>query len=58
MKTKLPLCLISFLLVIVITLAAKQAQAQTPTFTVLHSFSGVDGKIPQSNLLLDSAGNL
>ena len=48
-------CAIALMLVLVLfTLAAAQAQ----TFTVLHTFSGLDGLTPYSGVTLDAAGNL
>jgi uncharacterized repeat protein (TIGR03803 family) len=42
----------------VLVLAAAAAPAAAQAFTTLHSFSGTDGHLPVSDLIMDSAGNL
>jgi len=54
-KALLPRSAIALLLALpLLTLPAAQAQ----TFTVLHTFSGLDGLTPYSGVTLDRAGNL
>ena len=44
--------------VALIFLGAMTSYAASQTFTVLHSFSGLDGQEPLTGLTMDSAGNL
>jgi uncharacterized repeat protein (TIGR03803 family) len=46
-----------FIVMLALSLVASQP-AQAQTFTVLVSFSGLDGEFPNGGLLLDRAGNL
>jgi uncharacterized repeat protein (TIGR03803 family) len=39
-------------------IAAAGSASAAPTFTVLHAFTGGDGRYPQAGLVLDSNGNL
>jgi uncharacterized repeat protein (TIGR03803 family) len=49
----------AFVVLVLATGAATRAQAQAPTFTVLHSFTNSpDGVEPLGGLLRDTAGNL
>lgn len=44
------------MLLLTLTILAPSAQAQT--YTVIHSFSGLDGANPRAGLTIDGAGNL
>ena len=57
MKTKFSGGLVALAIVLTLALSAIQP-AQAQTFTVLHTFTGVDGANPVGGLLLDAAGNL
>ncbi len=48
---------LTFAIVVALTFAAPQS-AQAQTFTVLHTFSGADGALPDGSISMDSAGNL
>jgi uncharacterized repeat protein (TIGR03803 family) len=52
-------CITSFgaLLVLVATSLRLGAQ-ETPSYTVLHTFTGSDGEFPQESLIRDHEGNL
>ena len=57
MKLRKRTCIVGAALFTVLALAATLS-AQTPTLTVLHTFTGADGIGPHGSLLLDQAGNL
>jgi hypothetical protein len=49
---------IALFLCFTLSLAVLSNIVQAQTFTVLHTFTGADGRLPQAPLTMDSQGNL